>query len=48
MESGRFLSIKIEECDSYFGNDDLFFFLYNYFPETDRCWECLPIPLKAG
>ena len=31
MESGRFLPIKIEECGSYFGNDDLFFFLCNSF-----------------
>ena len=33
MESGRFLSIKIGEGDSHFGNDDLFFFLCNCFPE---------------
>ena len=33
MESGRFLPIKIEEGDSYFEKDDLFFFLCNYFPE---------------
>ena len=32
MESGRFLPIKIGECDSYFENDDLFFFLCNRFP----------------
>ena len=33
MESGRFLPIKIEEGGFHFGNDDLFFFLCNYFPE---------------
>ena len=33
MESGRFLPIKIGEGGSYFGKDDLFFFLCNYFPE---------------
>ena len=33
MESGRFLPIKIREGSSHFGNDDLFFFLCNYFPE---------------
>ena len=33
MESGRFLPIKIGEGDSHFGNDDLFFFLCNCFPE---------------
>ena len=33
MESGRFLPIKIGECGSHFENGDLFFFLYNCFPE---------------
>ena len=33
MESRRFLPIKIEEGGSYFGKDDLFFFLCNCFPE---------------
>ena len=33
MESGRFLPIKIGEYDYSFGNDDLFFFLCNYFTE---------------
>ena len=33
MESGRFLPIKIGEGGSYFGKDDLFFFLCNRFPD---------------
>ena len=33
MQSGQFLPIKIGEGGSYFGNDDLFFFLCNCFPE---------------
>ena len=33
MESRRFLPIKVGEGGSHFGNDDLFFFLCNYFPE---------------
>ena len=33
MENGRFLPIKIGEGGSYFGKDDLFFFLCNYFIE---------------
>ena len=33
MESGRFLPIKVGEGSSYFGKDDLFFFLCNRFPE---------------
>ena len=33
MESRRFLPIKIGECDSYFGKDDLFLFLCKCFPE---------------
>ena len=33
MQSERFLPIKVEECDSHFGKHDLFFFLYNRFPE---------------
>ena len=33
MKSGRFLPIKIREGGSYFGKDDLFFFLCNCFPE---------------
>ena len=33
MESGQFLLIKVGEGGSYFGNDDLFFFLCNRFPE---------------
>ena len=46
---GRWLlfPIKVEECGSYFGKDDLFFFLCNCFFRSDRCWECLPIPLEA-
>ena len=27
MESRRFLPIKINECDSHFGKDDLFFYV---------------------
>ena len=48
MESGRFLPIKVGEGGSHFGNDDLFFFLCNSFPEWGCCWERLPIPLEAG
>ena len=33
IESGRFLPIKIGEGGSYFGKDDLFFFLCNCFLE---------------
>ena len=33
MENGRFLPIKIREGGFYFGNDDLFFFSCNCFPE---------------
>ena len=33
MESEQFLPIKIGEGGSYFGKDDLFFFLCNCFPE---------------
>ena len=33
LESGRFLPIKIGEGGSYFGKDDLFFFLCNRFPD---------------
>ena len=33
MENGGFLPIKIGEGGSYFGKDDLFLFLCNYFPE---------------
>ena len=48
MESGRFLPIKVGEGCSHFGNDDLFFFLCNCFPEWAAVWECLPIPLEVG
>ena len=33
MESGRFLPIKVGEDGSHFGEDDLFLFLCNRFPE---------------
>ena len=44
MESGRFLPIKIGEGGSYFGKDDLFFFLCNCFPE----WAAVESALYHG
>ena len=47
LESGRFPPLMVGEDGSYFGKDDLFFFLCNRFPDWAAVRECLSIPLEA-